>query len=88
VKEQRTKERFNLCCLVTFREGPGWSRDISTTGIYFSTKKVLKVSEMIQFTIRLNHEPNIQCDGKVVRTEQRTDGYGVAIQFTELFIIV
>ncbi|AEJ01346.1 type IV pilus assembly PilZ [Nitrosomonas sp. Is79A3] len=88
MKEQRTNERFNLCCLVTFREGPGWSRNISTTGIYFSTKKVLKESEMIQFTIHLNQEPNVQCDGKVVRTEQRTDGYGVAIQFTELFIIV
>lgn len=87
MKEQRTNERFNLCCLVTFREGPGWSRNISTTGIYFSTKKVLKESEMIQFTIHLNQEPNVQCDGKVVRTEQRTDGYGVAIQFTELFII-
>lgn len=88
MKEQRTNERFNLCCLVTFREGPGWSRNISTTGIYFSTKKVLKESEMIQFTIHLNQEPNVQCDGKVVRTEQRTDGYGVAIQFTELFIVV
>lgn len=86
MKEQRTNERFNLCCLVTFREGPGWSRDISTTGIYFSTKRALKESEMIQFTIHLNQEPNVQCEGKVVRTEQRTDGYGVAIQFIELFV--
>ncbi|MBL0010350.1 MAG: PilZ domain-containing protein [Nitrosomonas sp.] len=86
MNEQRTNERFNLCCLVTFREGRGLSRDISTTGIYFSTKKVLKESEMIQLTIHLNQEPNVQCDGKVVRTEQRTDGYGVAVQFTELFI--
>ena len=86
MNEQRTNERFNLCCLVTFREGPGWSRDISTTGIYFSTKKVLKESEMIQFTIHLNQEPNVQCDGKVMRTKQRTDGYGVAVQFTDLFI--
>jgi len=86
VNEQRTNERFNLCCLVTFREGPGWSRDISTNGIYFSTKRALKESEMIQFTIHLNQEPNVQCDGKVVRTEQRTDGYGVAVQFTELFV--
>jgi len=88
VNEQRTNERFNLCCLVTFREGRGLSRDISTTGIYFSTKKVLKESEMIQFTIHLNQEPNVQCDGKVMRTEQRTDGYGVAVQFTKLFITV
>lgn len=86
MKEQRINERFNLCCLVSFREGRGWSRDISTTGIYFSTKRALKESEMIQFTIHLNQEPNVQCDGKVVRTEQRTDGYGVAVQFTELFV--
>lgn len=86
MKEQRTNERFNLCCLVTFREGPGWSRDMSTTGIYFSTKRALKESEMIQLTIHLNQEPNVQCEGKVVRTEQRTDHYGVAVQFTELFV--
>lgn len=86
MKEQRTNERFNLCCLVTFREGRGWSRDISTTGIYFSTKLALKESEMIQLTIHLNQEPNVQCKGKVMRTEQRTDDYGVAVQFTEHFI--
>ena len=86
MNEQRTNERFNLCCLVTFREGRGWSRDISTTGIFFSTKKALKESEMIQLTIHLNQEPNVQCDGKVVRTEQRTDDYGVAVQFIELFV--
>ena len=86
MKERRTNERFNLCCLVAFREGRGWSRDISTTGIYFSTKRALKESEIIQLTIHLNQEPNVHCEGKVVRTEQRTDHYGVAVQFTELFI--
>lgn len=84
--EQRINQRFNLSCLVTFEKGQGWSRDISATGIYFSTKNILEESEMIELAIHLSRQPDVQCGGKVVRMERRTDDYGVAVQFTDLFV--
>lgn len=86
MNEQRASERFELCCLVSFRDGRCWSKNISATGIYFSTKKALKESEMIQLTIHLNQGVNVPCEGKVVRTERRIDDYGVAVQYTALFV--
>lgn len=84
VNEQRMSQRFNVHCLVTFAEEQGWSQDISSTGMYFSTQRDLNEQEVLRLVIHLNRAPAIQCEGKVVRTEKQPDGYGVAVQFTDL----
>lgn len=81
-KEQRISERFGLRCLVTFaEEEQGWSRDISSTGIYLSTQRNLNAKEVIGMTITFSRESVIRCEGEVIRTEKQENGYGVAIQF-------
>ena len=82
--EKRTSERFDLRCLVLTEEERGWSRDISSTGIYFKVAINMKKNDTVQMTIKLNKESVVQCEGKVIRTDKQDDGYGVAVQFTRM----
>ena len=82
--EKRTSERFDLRCAVITEEERGWSRDISSTGIYFTVTSGMKKNESIHMTIKLNKDSVVQCEGKVIRTDKQDDGYGVAVQFTRM----
>lgn len=84
--EKRSSERYSVHCMVTFAEQQGWSRDISATGMYFLSPQKLEPKQLISMTIHLNCEPAMQCKGKVIRTEEQPNGYGVAVQFTDLAI--
>lgn len=82
--EKRTSERFDLRCLVITEEERGWSRDISSTGIYFTVPVSVTKNETLHMTIKLNKDAVVQCEGKVIRTDKQDDGYGVAVQFTRM----
>lgn len=82
--EKRTSERFDLRCLVMTEEERGWSKDISSTGIYFTVSSGMKKNEIVHMTIKLNKESIVQCEGKVIRADKQDDGYGVAVQFTRM----
>ncbi len=82
--EKRTSERFDLRCLVITEEERGWSRDISSTGIYFTVPGSMKKNETVHMTIKLGKESVVQCEGKVIRADKQDEGYGVAVQFTRM----
>ncbi len=82
--EKRTSERFDLRCLVMTEEEKGWSRDISSTGIYFTVPGSMKKNETVHMTIKLNQDSVVQCEGKVIRTDKQEEGCGVAVQFTRM----
>lgn len=81
--EKRTAERFNINCLVTFAEEQRYSRNISTTGIFFISPKELSLKQLISMTIHISNKPTMQCEGKVIRIEEKNEGFGIAVQFTD-----
>jgi hypothetical protein len=83
LEEQRSADRFPLCCPLAFDKGRGLSHDISASGIYFSTEHAFRPSEVIRLVIYPHHSPMISCAGHVVRTEKQARGYSVAVHFTD-----
>jgi len=60
-------------------DGPGITRDISTSGIFFETKSAHSIAETIRLFLNFEHE-TLQCDGRVVRVEPRNGQFGVAVE--------
>ena len=64
--------------------GIGFTRDFSSSGIFFETDRPFAIGEPVEFCIPLeNLKPGelvrVQCRGKVVRVEQTEDKTGVAV---------
>jgi hypothetical protein len=69
---------------VKFNGGQGWTRDISATGMFFTTEWPFRVGSPIKFILVLDHaEPGRQhevtCEGVVVRVEAGEPHRGVAV---------
>jgi hypothetical protein len=81
VKEQRKNQRFELrlpCELVRSGNGPaavsGETKNVSSSGVLFTTQAAMQVGEPIEFVITLptgaeGHQVRLKCLGKVVRVE-------------------
>ncbi len=82
--EKRTSARFIVRCLVNTDEEYSWSKDISSTGVYFVVQQSMRKNEVINLTIELNKECVVQCEGEVIRTDKQIQGYGVAVQFSRM----
>ena len=79
--ERRRGNRFNLSLPVELKDGTGTTRDISSSGIFFETDKVLSVGEIIDLCV-VFHDSTIQCKGLIVRVENFDDNLGIAVEFT------
>ena len=87
--ERRETKRHQIEVPVHFGSGTGTSRDISFTGIYFTTKEVLEAGESLKLNFELDYAiPGISlqldCKGRVVRVEKLGNIFGVAAKIDEV----
>ena len=85
--EQRRTRRFKLQLPLSItRAGAervtfsGLTRNISSTGVLFTTERQPDLGGPIEYVITLNHDGgqsvNLRCIGKVLRSERATNGGG------------
>ncbi|MEN8259424.1 MAG: PilZ domain-containing protein [Pseudomonadota bacterium] len=83
--ENRHEERYNLQLLVEFDQGEGVTRDVSASGVYFTTDQALETGTKIRFFLVTEGEEfnRIYCEGKVMRAEPCDEHWGIAVRNTE-----
>jgi hypothetical protein len=82
--ERRAATRYGLECPVEFEQGRGWTRDLSTTGLYFVTGCMLRLRDTLMLVVRMAHSPSLRCRGEIVRIDSQVNGYGVAVRFVDV----
>jgi hypothetical protein len=87
--ERRETKRHQIEVPVHFGRGTGTSRDISFTGIYFTTKELMAAGETLKLNFELEYAiPGISlqldCQGHVVRVEKVGNLFGVAAKIDEV----
>jgi len=70
---------------VEFETGTGITRDVSEVGVLFETRTMMHLGEVIEFALLLGQfDPGgnyrVRCSGAVVRVDETTDVYAVAVQ--------
>jgi len=87
-KENRSAGRYPTFCTVELDSGTGVTRNLSTTGVCFTTDNALEPNLMLRCFILMqkmgNHIIRLRCEGRVVRADKSIDGWVVAINFTTL----
>jgi len=82
--ERRQTPRFPVVLAVELEHAEGWTRDVSASGVFFTTQGPFSPSEPITFAIALEHvtPPRAARDvrGQIVRVEPRPRAIGVAAQ--------
>jgi len=85
-REKRLAGRFPSCCTVDLDPGTGVTRDLSTTGVCFTTDKAIEPDLMLRCFIPMQkpgkNPIRLRCEGRVVRANKSEDGWDVAINFT------
>ena len=88
--ERRLSPRFRVTVPVTFGSTTGWTRDLSSAGVFFTFDERLArppdVGAQIQLGLVLeNADPRgavaVRCAGCVVRLDRTADAVGVAVRF-------
>ena len=79
--ERREAPRFSVVLPVKLEQGEGWTRDVSTGGVFFTTQGALSSGERIRFTLVLEHvDPNgalaIPCEAKWSASSHSTPDEG------------
>jgi hypothetical protein len=88
----RTAERVALAVPVDMRGTPGVTRDMSTSGVYFTCEQPLPEGSRISLTLMLDenstHGPlKFHCHGEVVRVEPSGGQVGIAVRIEEYSIL-
>lgn len=82
--EQRAAQRYPFRRPVRLRQGEGWTRDMSTGGLYFVTSAPLQTGASLKLLVlplgSNETGAEIYCAGQVVRAEANQDGFGVAMR--------
>jgi hypothetical protein len=86
--DQREATRFDTALPLEMEGVPGFTRDVSATGIYFETDALQEIGPVVSFTMRYRlggklHE--LQCDARVVRVEAHGDRIGIAAKLMAPF---
>jgi hypothetical protein len=92
LQEKRREERFMLEVPVQLENGRGMSRDISESGIFFTTDQPFSPGGIVKFSVKLTHlrrgKPvKLDCQGQVVRVERIGENFGVAASITQLWCV-
>jgi len=87
--EQRESIRHQIEVPINFGRGTGISRDISFSGIYFTTKELLEPGEPLRIAFELEYaipgkSLQLDCQGHVVRVETLGKAYGIAAKIDEI----
>jgi hypothetical protein len=81
--ERRENRRHQIEVPVHFDRGIGLSRDISLTGIYFTTSELLAAGEPLKLSFKLDYaipgkSLHLDCQGQILRVEELDTHYGIA----------
>ncbi|HEY8034641.1 MAG TPA: PilZ domain-containing protein [Methylobacter sp.] len=86
MKENRLAGRYPTFCNVDLDPGTGVTRNLSTTGVCFTTDKAIEPDLMLRCFIPMQkagrNMVRLRCEGRVVRAHKIVDGWEVAIHFT------
>ena len=85
--ERREAPRFTVGLAVKLEHGEGRTRDVSASGVFFTTQGPFLPDAHIKFAVELEHaDPggvlHIVCEGTVVRVEPRPNALGVAVRIS------
>jgi hypothetical protein len=87
-KENRLAGRYPTFCTVELDSGTGVTRNLSTTGVCFTTDSALEPNLMLRCFILMQKMGRniirVRCEGRVVRADKSGDGWEIAINFTTL----
>ncbi|WP_333877602.1 PilZ domain-containing protein [Methylobacter sp.] len=87
-KENRSAGRYPTFCTVELDSGTGVTRNLSTTGVCFTTDNAIEPNLMLRCFILMQkmgrNITRLRCEGRVVRANKSADGWEVAISFTTL----
>jgi hypothetical protein len=69
---------------VKLEHGAGWTRDVSASGVFFTTQGSFFPGAPVRFVLELEHvDPagvvHVTCEGKVVRVEPLSQAIGLAV---------
>lgn len=87
--ERRETIRHQIAVPVNFGRGTGISRDISFSGIYFTTKELLQPGEPLNLAFELEYaipgkSLQLDCQGHVLRVDQLNGTFGIAAKIDEV----
>jgi hypothetical protein len=87
--ERRESKRHQIQVPIDYGHGVGISRDISFTGIYFTTEKPLSSGERLKLAFELEYaipgkSLQLDCQGYVLRVDILDDHFGVAAKIDEI----
>lgn len=87
-KYERGADRFDTELPVELEGIPGFTRNISASGIYFETETTREPGSNVNFTVEVNirgRKLNLQCEGEVVRVGCYDGLLGIAAKFVMPF---
>ncbi|MGZ5008149.1 MAG: PilZ domain-containing protein [Methylobacter sp.] len=86
--EKRSAGRYPTFCMVELDSGTGLTRNLSTTGVCFTTDTPIELNLMLRCFILMQkmgrNMTRLRCEGKVVRADKFADGWEIAVNFTTL----
>jgi hypothetical protein len=69
-RSQRKRKRFLVSFEVEGRVSSGFTRDVSTTGLFVASTSLPKIGEPIKLQIHQNDGQLLACAGRVVRSRR------------------
>ena len=85
---RRREERFKSNLVIRVGQGYGTLRDLSASGIYFTTDQSLALGERISFSMEFETSPRgplvADCEARVIRLEPQAAVNGVAAALTDI----
>ena len=87
--ERRESKRHQIQVPVHYGHGVGTSRDISFTGIYFTTDKSLESGKSLQLAFELEYaipgkSLQLDCQGHVLRVDILDNLFGIAAKIDKI----
>ena len=79
--ERRRAKRYKLALPVQLKRGTGVTRDISTSGVFFETKRAQSTGDTINLSVDFT-DATIRCEGRVVRAKKLDSKFGIAVDLT------
>lgn len=87
-KENRLAGRYPTFCTIELDSGTGVTRNLSTTGVCFTTDNAIEPNLILRCFILMQKMGGniirVRCEGRVVRADKSGNGWEVAINFTTL----
>lgn len=85
---QRKSVRHKGEILLQVKQGTGFTRDFSTSGLYFVTDQPVSTGESLELVMLLDHQSQgqrvrVRCQADVVRVEPNSGKSGVAVAITK-----